>query len=159
MVLHLKFFIPITLMIVSVPFCSQLGQMLSAMISADASLPSWITSIESDFSKSDLICVNINEGEIWEEGDDVITLGNQIMESLQIGIDRELLPESKVFSLDTFGPPIYVYDDDGNVIGSHKELVSICFLVSVPVGVHTATIQITSKSGEIFKHSWEFEVQ
>lgn len=157
MLYHLKMLIVLIGISFSLPFCSQLTNALS-QIRSDNSLPSWIVSIDSSLSKTNLVYIIIDNSKIWEPGDDVISLGIQISESLKIKIDGTNVPSDKIFTLDTFGPPTYVYDQDNNIVGSYRNLGNIYFEVAVPIGVHTATIEVTSSSDKLFTYSWEFEV-
>jgi len=142
----------------SIPFCSQIENLLSGRTASENPLPSWIKSIDSSFSNTNLVNVIVDEGELWELGDDVTSLGEQISRSLTIKVDGVVLPRDSIFVLDTFEPPTNVYDANGEIIGSHNGLITIVFEVFVPPGIHTATLEVTGTSGKVFSYSWELEV-
>ena len=122
-------------------------------------LPSWIIDV-NESSDSNLLHLVVNERVIWETGDDVFSLAKQITSTLQAEIDGKVLPTDEVFTIETFQPPIYEYDDEGNLLGSHYGPFDVVIFVpeNVSEGLHKATVQVTSTSGIIHSYSWYFVV-
>lgn len=121
-------------------------------------LPAWIISVD-DSTDSTLLHLVIDESIIWEPGDDVISLGKQIGETLQVQIDRVILPKDKIITLAGLQSPIYEYDDNENPQGSYYRLFDlVVFALGIEQDLHKATIQITSTSGIVYAYSWYFVV-
>lgn len=128
-------------------------------IEPDDGLPPWIKTLRNDLDSFDMIYIALDESEIWEPGDNMLSLGRQIGGSLQVIIDGRLLVQDnyELLLLGTFQMPIEVYDESGRSIGSHGDIFNIYITPSIAPGPHTATISVTSTSGIVYTHTWDFE--
>jgi hypothetical protein len=158
MIWYLKLFIPLAILTLFMTSCAYFEDFVSSSTVADDTPPSWIELRDAHVTTSELLRVLVNEAEIWEPGDDDISFRLLYSQRLHIKIDGHVLTNDKVFVLDTFENPTYVYDGDGNILGSHGGWTDVVFAPSASAGSHTATIQITSTSGRLFAYSWEFVV-
>lgn len=104
------------------------------------------------------LCVVLNTRQIWEPGEYGGDTYLTIYKTAQIEIDSLPVTQDKLEISDL---TILMAERDlkGNVIGSHGGETSICFkLTDIVDGIHSAAIQLQSKSGKPYGYKWAFQI-
>jgi hypothetical protein len=122
--------------------------------------PEFIVDLEISTNDAGLVMlyVQLNDTTFWTPGDYGSDVYLYIQGATRISIDGSS-PAGK--DLGFYGPLVVVdiYDNSGTVIGSHGEGTGVSIDVTqLADGIHRATIQLASKSGELYEYSWAFQL-
>lgn len=104
------------------------------------------------------ICIELDEFQIWEEGEYGIDVYSRIYQSISIEVDNQPLanPTADVSSY-TIG--INRFNENGEVVGMHGGGVVVCFDIrELSTGIHSARITFASGLGTRYLYSWAFEI-
>jgi hypothetical protein len=102
------------------------------------------------------VCIDIDEGIVWEPGEFGSDVYNGIQRTTKITVDGSIVNEV-VFYQSTIN--IDKRDPNHNLIGSHGGGVAACFNTdSLTPGVHVAAVELRSKSGVQYTYTWSFRV-
>jgi len=118
--------------------------------------PIWMGSIKDNFKSGNTVQIELMVAEIWEIGDDDTTLGQAVVDSLQICLDSKPVPEKDIKVLGGAFAITEVHDEDGNFLGSYREEFFIYIDVSSNPDFEFVTIEFESSSGKEFKHTWKY---
>jgi hypothetical protein len=122
-------------------------------------MPPFILNIggySNDSAHPERICIEIDQGKIWEAGDKANDLFHHITDNLHVTIDN-----SSIYGIEfaEWATIRNVIDNTGQVLGSYGGEISACFDSSfLESGLHNATIEIKSTSGRENRYSWTFEI-
>jgi hypothetical protein len=86
-------------------------------------------------------------------------ISRQIGLGLEVKIDGLQVPEENILIIAGLRSPVDVYNDEGNIIGSHGGLSHIYILAPDEPGFHTISLEISMFSGKTYAYTWEFEVK
>ena len=121
-------------------------------------IPPWIMNIDTQAVTNGWVVVEINEAYIWSLGDNRGRLEEQIAQTLIISINGQRLGASRILNYSPFNPPVNVYDDDGNLLGSYGEERIISFIAPSESGTYTVKIEIMRTTAEVLSHTWVLTV-
>lgn len=133
--------------------CSSLGDFLSEKTALN-----WAT-VDVDLLSKGVLDLRIYDGMIWELGDQALALKQQISRNLNIIVDGEAVPGDEILFFEQVEVPIEEYNKENSVIGTHYGITQVyIFNLGLIEGFHTLKVEVTSTSGKIFSHIWDFEV-
>lgn len=139
--------------------CTNLEQQAEELWNNPIPTPSFIHNLPTgrgdDDSRFDT-CLNIKESVLFESGDTGEDIYRRIQETLRLTLNGQSV-ETRVY---TDLLLLERYDDEGNNIGSHGGVDTVCFnLPSQDPGLYLANVQVKSTSGKEFEHSWAIKVE
>lgn len=104
-------------------------------------------------------CVAIDQTKIWELGNTIEELQNQIFESAVITVDDVIVLKGNQI-IDSFSlTGAFLVDEDGNIIAGTGGPIEACIEKNgLSNGKHLATLEFESVSGVKYAYSWIFEV-
>ncbi|MDX2139609.1 MAG: hypothetical protein SF123_16100 [Chloroflexota bacterium] len=121
-------------------------------------LPDFTFNLATQITSERYNCVaNISERAIWQEGNTAEYLRREIQQSTTFTLD-----EQPVVEIDFPGDlltPFSVYNDIGELLGSHGHTLSVCFQTpSMAVGWHVAELEIRDVNSQSYSHMWAIEI-
>lgn len=97
------------------------------------------------------VCISINQGEVWETGNQADELSKQLIQSTQIMIDGLVVDGSDI-----------VFQDSMDLIsrptGSHSGFLDACTKQEFEKGIHLVTMSVKTLSNKNLTYSWAFEI-
>jgi hypothetical protein len=98
----------------------------------------------------------VREGAIWESGEFGSDVYGRIQNSTLVRFDGKVVGDLRFYQSTV---NIDEFNSQKQIIGSHGGGVSVCFNISNPSqGTHLAMIEITSKSGVQYSHTWALKI-
>lgn len=109
-----------------------------------------------EYISKDSVCVTMIPKDFWEPGDNADDLSSRLTEGAKFVIDGTMILGRGWDAITTLE---YQVDEMGSILGSWGGPVRNCLDVSeLPIGEHTATIEVTSLSGIIYSYTWTFTI-
>src|SRR5258708_9101976 len=141
--------------------CSSLSPDSTALAMAESlvkhplSMPEFILHLDppsKSEQSSDKICANVVDGLFWESRDTEDKLLESFMDRIQLVVDGQKLAIDRDTVL-SYGGITVNTDANGKFLSSNWKM-NLCWNANLWKGLHLATIQLRSTSGQPHEYSW-----
>jgi hypothetical protein len=99
------------------------------------------------------VCLELNPAAIWEPGDEYENLSRQISSSFELRLDDVIMPKR---DLNFFSAGNEILVSKNGSTGSVAAGLPVLNRIDLAIGLHTASIHLTSTSGMEYSYSWSF---
>lgn len=125
-------------------------------------LPEFIGGIDYSFPENFYIpnvqfCVNLDARALWEPGDVSSKTDEHTASHTMVYVDGERVQQDNLHFV-FWGTENYVYDDSGNLLGSHGGIIKVCVSSDIKTGQHLARLETSRTNGVVESYTWVFDL-
>jgi hypothetical protein len=119
--------------------------------------PGFVGSLQA-FSDLGKVCVEVDQGVIWEPGDHAGELWRHILANTEFQIESRFINyERPVFGWATL---TVGFNTNGQVAGDYGGAMGFCYIVNgLPTGSYNSSIRVVSRSGVEHTYVWSITVE